>query len=1010
MKKGVAAAVLAIGVIVFGLWNAGIITEALFDSEKAVRMDYSTLNAVENSTLIIGTHLIYLHALSDELYKIAMDSASASGQDRIYYKSELAGGIWYDITDAGSIMDITSSGSIASQGELEALYFTHHTKSDKITYELVNNKAVCIFDIDVLYDLENMEELEALKIQYDTMKQSKISTKTAKRNLEFIKKFFAMKVDSNTTKECDRQIEALNGYYRELVANNANEKDTDIVLKVMEKIDNARKAAVFQMVDTGLSNLQDQVASVGGEDGGDSELDIDDVLLTAIGNSQYTLSESMNAAQGNMLAQGSTVISEMEYTLANQMVQNAESGNYAGCDEQNKKLQYLDNISEERIVSREEELKLLGDLISRADLKFILSLSAGETQAYRDLVARSASHAALKNQIKEDTANANAVKTELQFLLKGKADREAQQEAETFILQRIQDAVKFRAVIGLDAYAQGYQDIIALHVSWLEDLLSDLKKNGNVQSEEESLYEQKANLQEEKLKALDSLNLDTAKRIDAQIAAVDQKIGAMESEGSGNLQNLMQQKAQIEKTLESNPEDAALQVQLGSLEMQIAKISTDLEENSQAANIMDSKKEIMALLAGDDTSQQALDTIANHVNVLTDQINSGSPLALEAGKEVYQKMIAKSELEGESAFLPFQDAIEEAIVESTVQGSAQAGLSGELSMQAALNVVVEHIEADSLTDEEGNIATDVSEQDIAAVLIALGEYGQMTKKMPGSQTEGSSGEGQTEGTGTSTGDNQGQDTTQTEEDKQEQDKTQKDDSSQDQDSSQKDKDKKEDNQGQDTAQTEEDKQEQDKTQKDDSSQDQDNPQKDKKEDNQGQDTAQIDGNKQNTQDTTQLDDNKVDNDSSSSSGNSQGNSIFTDFVQGCATALSQNGAGNIFPIKKQDGTSYVPAKNLAEYAGYRYVWNDTQMNAILSRGRIFYSFQAFQQRVDMQDEGVEYMDVPAGFSGVIYIPETFVTAHFGCSIYEIPGTEYAVLVDDSVVEKAQDILSDLLEG
>ena len=116
----------------------------LFRKEEAVHIDPST---IENATLAIGTHLIYLHSLNEEIYAIALESASDSGQDKWYYKSELAGGMWLDISDAGSIKDITAAGKIVDDSEIEALYFTHHTKSDKITYDLKTNAQVCIFDI-----------------------------------------------------------------------------------------------------------------------------------------------------------------------------------------------------------------------------------------------------------------------------------------------------------------------------------------------------------------------------------------------------------------------------------------------------------------------------------------------------------------------------------------------------------------------------------------------------------------------------------------------------------------------------------------------------------------------------------------------------------------------------------------------------------------------------------------------------------------------------------------------
>ena len=55
---------------------------------------------IENSTLAIGSHLIYIGAMTDEIYQIAYQSASTFSQSDMYYKSELGGGSWYEIYHA----------------------------------------------------------------------------------------------------------------------------------------------------------------------------------------------------------------------------------------------------------------------------------------------------------------------------------------------------------------------------------------------------------------------------------------------------------------------------------------------------------------------------------------------------------------------------------------------------------------------------------------------------------------------------------------------------------------------------------------------------------------------------------------------------------------------------------------------------------------------------------------------------------------------------------------------
>ena len=80
------AAALSILVCLTAARHLGTAVAALFNENNAVHVDPDT---IESTTLIIGTHLIYLHALNEEIYAAAMDSASLSGQDRRFYKSEL---------------------------------------------------------------------------------------------------------------------------------------------------------------------------------------------------------------------------------------------------------------------------------------------------------------------------------------------------------------------------------------------------------------------------------------------------------------------------------------------------------------------------------------------------------------------------------------------------------------------------------------------------------------------------------------------------------------------------------------------------------------------------------------------------------------------------------------------------------------------------------------------------------------------------------------------------------
>ena len=155
-KSGSIIKALLAMVLVAALTVGGVsLSYALIDETNAVHIKASE---IEDATLIIGTHLIYLESISDQIYQIAMKSAEEANQYSRYYKSELAGGVWYEITEAGSLADITTDGIVVENSVIESLFMTHHTKSDGITYDLLTGNAVSIFDINNPYDNSTVDQ------------------------------------------------------------------------------------------------------------------------------------------------------------------------------------------------------------------------------------------------------------------------------------------------------------------------------------------------------------------------------------------------------------------------------------------------------------------------------------------------------------------------------------------------------------------------------------------------------------------------------------------------------------------------------------------------------------------------------------------------------------------------------------------------------------------------------------------------------------------------------------
>ncbi|MDO4292928.1 MAG: hypothetical protein Q4C65_06815 [Eubacteriales bacterium] len=256
-NKAVIPVILVTVLLCAGVGGSVLMANAALENERSdeVRSVHVSDGEIEEATLVIGSHLIYLGAMTDELYEIAADSEAEFNQYDMYYKSELAGGSWYEISSATSIEEITSAGTPVNKSVIEELEFTHHTKSDGVTYDLRTGSAVSAFDINPPYDLEAMEELEPLRLQYQMLQEKDEDSKTDSDlvYIDMIGEFFQSSIRDETTDDCDRALRGLHGYKLELTVNDAESAMTDTVDSVMGQVDARRRVQSL----TTLSELLD---------------------------------------------------------------------------------------------------------------------------------------------------------------------------------------------------------------------------------------------------------------------------------------------------------------------------------------------------------------------------------------------------------------------------------------------------------------------------------------------------------------------------------------------------------------------------------------------------------------------------------------------------------------------------------------------------------------------------------------------------------------------------------
>lgn len=121
---------------------------------------------VPGGYLFIGTWLIDAQVLNATVYRSAVNSMTDYDQPIMYYKSELAGNNWRDISGATGIEDILPLSENIQEASLINYWVSVVIEADGIPVSAKTGDKVDIFNIVSPYDIENLPELKSLKLQY----------------------------------------------------------------------------------------------------------------------------------------------------------------------------------------------------------------------------------------------------------------------------------------------------------------------------------------------------------------------------------------------------------------------------------------------------------------------------------------------------------------------------------------------------------------------------------------------------------------------------------------------------------------------------------------------------------------------------------------------------------------------------------------------------------------------------------------------------------------------------
>lgn len=476
-----------------------IIARAVFDGDtEAVHINP---DEIETSTFIIGTHLIHLSALNNEIYDVAAKTAQVSGQTELYYKSELSDGNWYMISDATELSDIISSEKKVDSSVIQNLYVRFHTRSDGITYDLLENTAVCIFDTTDPYTLLELSEMEAVKTQLDNLQQKQTKSATDEKNLSELLLLTEKTEDfKERNQEADEMLASLNKLYTKNIQN----PEADTLMEIMKQVDSGRRADVLlELSEKLLPDLLNQVQLENKEDTDGLYVDYD--LTAAIGTALEEVQNSLIEYESEALKEGGLSVSQTKYHLVQELSKTAKAG-------------------------EEEKALLLAESIG--DLSHIENGITANPDRETLLITETLLPLADENlKTCTDMEEFQKALSEAEFLSKTAAAKMSFEDGIKFLEERIvqMDAVleelKETGNLQDDLYL-AVQNIIEGSKNTLQSSMTELSPQNT--DELGKLLEKKRELQTERLSALDNNQLTQAEVLEKELEALEKEINTLE--------------------------------------------------------------------------------------------------------------------------------------------------------------------------------------------------------------------------------------------------------------------------------------------------------------------------------------------------------------------------------------------------------------------------------------------------------------------------------------------------
>lgn len=328
-----------------------------------------------DQTLVIGTHAIALNAITEELFELACKSAEESGQTKIYYKSDLTSGVWYDITLASDVKGIMGEGTAVTNQEINDLLLMYYTKPSKVTvcFGAPKGSTVYISDLTSPALVEHLTECNELKKEQEIQKQLyentskedyKIQMESLSRVLEEIKD---PKMDA-----FQKQIHALEDLMIYAAEQNIKQELSDTIQKAKEE--QKEKQLLFAYI-----ALKERInKEIEGLDFNDNM-----GLIEKYTSSLTSIEATINELQPS--SKKEDALSEFVSKAKEQMISLAQKKEYDKAAEQLNQIAAAETIWEEdnSAQTQQIQMEILAEVIDTTADVLLEQARLGENEQYR---------------------------------------------------------------------------------------------------------------------------------------------------------------------------------------------------------------------------------------------------------------------------------------------------------------------------------------------------------------------------------------------------------------------------------------------------------------------------------------------------------------------------------------------------------------------------------------------------------------------------------------------------